>query len=99
MGKFLVECPDCGSYVELGTGLFDKKKVTCVCGKVLTTKEHQFASKVCPHCGNKMDVKERVENLPEVILYKEPKLIAVFKRCFRCRFFFAKWFIRKENNR
>lgn len=54
MGKFLVECPDCGSYVELGTGLFEKKKVTCACGKVLTTKENRYASKVCPHCGNKV---------------------------------------------
>lgn len=52
MSKFVIECPDCGSYVEVGTGLFAKKKVKCACGRVINASTDKMTSKVCPHCGN-----------------------------------------------
>ncbi len=52
MAKFVIACPDCGSYVEIGTGLFAKKTVKCSCGKLINAKDNLLASKVCPHCGN-----------------------------------------------
>lgn len=52
MAKYVIECPDCGSYVEVGTGLFAKKKVKCTCGHVINTTTDKMTSKVCPHCGN-----------------------------------------------
>lgn len=52
MSKFVIECPDCGSYVEVGTGLFSKKKVKCTCGHVINANTDKMTSKVCPHCGN-----------------------------------------------
>lgn len=52
MSKFVIECPDCGCYVEVGTGLFAKKKVKCACGHVINANRDKMISKVCPHCGN-----------------------------------------------
>ena len=52
MSKYVIECPDCGSYVEVGTGLFAKKKVKCTCGHVINANTDKMTSKVCPHCGN-----------------------------------------------
>lgn len=52
MSKFVIECPDCGSYVEVGTGLFAKKKVKCTCGHVINASTDKMTSKACPHCGN-----------------------------------------------
>lgn len=52
MGKFVIECPDCGSYVEVKTGFFAKKSVKCACGKIIDTKGDMLSSKVCPYCGN-----------------------------------------------
>lgn len=52
MSKFVIECPDCGSYVEVGTGLFAKKKVKCTCGHIINANTDKMTSKVCPHCGN-----------------------------------------------
>lgn len=52
MAKFVIECPDCGSYLELGTGLFAKKTVKCSCGRIINSKDDMLSSKVCPHCGN-----------------------------------------------
>ena len=52
MGKFVIECPNCGRYVEAKTGFFAKKKIDCVCGHTINVKTEKFASKVCAHCGN-----------------------------------------------
>lgn len=52
MSKFIIECPDCGSYVEAGTGLFAKKRIKCTCGHVIDVNREKMTSKVCPHCGN-----------------------------------------------
>lgn len=50
--KFVIQCPDCGRYVEAQTGLFAKKTVKCSCGRVINAKDDMLSSKVCPHCGN-----------------------------------------------
>ena len=52
----------------------------------------------CPKCGDKLKEFERVENLPDVVLYKKPKIMAVFKWCLKCKYFFARWF-RKDRER
>ena len=52
MSKYVIECPDCGSYVEFGTGLFAKKRVKCACGRVIDANTDKMTSKTCPHCGN-----------------------------------------------
>lgn len=52
MAKYVIKCPDCGSYVEVGTGLFAKKKVKCTCGHIINASTDKMTSKVCPHCGN-----------------------------------------------
>ena len=60
MGKFVIKCPDCGSYVEMSTGLFAKKEVKCSCGKIISAKEDLLLSKVCPHCGNNVMYDQRL---------------------------------------
>lgn len=52
MSKFVIECSACGRYVEVGTGLFAKKRVKCTCGHTINANVEKMASKVCPHCGN-----------------------------------------------
>lgn len=52
MPKYVIGCPDCGSYVELRTGLFAKKKVNCTCGRVINANTDKMTTKVCSHCGN-----------------------------------------------
>jgi len=52
MSKYVIECPDCGSYVEIGTGLFAKKKVKCTCGHIINASTDKMTTKECPHCGN-----------------------------------------------
>lgn len=52
----------------------------------------------CPKCGKKMNKVERVENLSDVVLNKQPRLMAVFKWCRNCGVFFARWF-RKDRER
>lgn len=55
MGKCVLECPQCGSYVEASNGffgMFASKSVNCSCGYVINVKAERMASKECPHCGN-----------------------------------------------
>ena len=52
MSKFVIECSECGRYVEVATGLFAKKKVKCACGHVINANSEKMISKLCPHCGN-----------------------------------------------
>lgn len=53
----------------------------------------------CPKCGNKLDVKEDIDNLPEVVLFGRPTMMSLFKQCTKCKYFFAKWFLKKEKTR
>lgn len=52
----------------------------------------------CPKCGNELETTERVDNLPDVVLHKQPMLVSIFKRCFNCKWFFWKFF-RKDRER
>ena len=52
MSKFVMECPNCGKYVEAKTGFFAKKHIDCACGYTLHVKTDKLTSRVCPHCGN-----------------------------------------------
>ncbi len=52
MGKFVIECPQCGKFAEASTGFFAKKKIECTCGYIINVRTDKMTSKVCPHCGN-----------------------------------------------
>lgn len=52
MAKFVIECPNCQSYVRVSNGLFAKKQITCRCGQQIDIQSNRMMSRVCPHCGN-----------------------------------------------
>ena len=52
MGKFVIECPNCGRYAEAKKGFFAKKKIECSCGYIIDVRTDKMASRTCPHCGN-----------------------------------------------
>ena len=52
MAKFMMECPNCGKFVEASTGWFAKKKIDCPCGYTINVKTDKVTSKVCASCGN-----------------------------------------------
>ena len=52
--SFVIQCPDCGKYVEAQIGLFAKKTVKCSCGREIDVKKDKMSTKVCPHCGNEV---------------------------------------------
>ncbi len=54
MKKFVITCPECGSYVEASTGVFAKKKVVCACGCEIDVNQTKMSKKKCPHCGNEV---------------------------------------------
>ena len=54
MAKFVMECPNCGKYVEASTGFFAKKTVNCSCGYVIRVKTDKMTSRTCPHCKNEV---------------------------------------------
>ena len=52
MAKFVMECPNCGRYVQARTGFFARKKIDCACGYTIDVRTDRLASRTCPHCGN-----------------------------------------------
>lgn len=52
MSKYLLECPSCGRYLEIATGVFAKKTVKCACGNKMRVDRERMDAKVCPRCGN-----------------------------------------------
>ena len=52
MSKFVMECPNCGKYVEAKTGFFARKKIDCTCGYTIDVRTDKLTSRVCAHCGN-----------------------------------------------
>ena len=52
MSKFVMECPNCGKYVEAKTGLFARKKIDCACGYTIDVRTDKLTSRTCAHCGN-----------------------------------------------
>ena len=51
MAKFVIECPECGRYVEAKNGLF-AKSINCYCGHLINIRTEKMTSRICPHCGN-----------------------------------------------
>ena len=52
MAKFVMECPNCGKYVQARTGFFARKKIDCTGGYTIDVKLDKLSSRTCPHCGN-----------------------------------------------
>ena len=52
MSKFVMECPNCGKYVEAKTGFFARKKIDCDCGHTINVRTERMVTRECPHCGN-----------------------------------------------
>ena len=52
--SFVIQCPDCGRYVEAQIGFFAKKTVKCSCGREINVKTDKMTTKICPHCGNEV---------------------------------------------
>ena len=52
MGKFIIQCPQCGRANQAKTGWFAKKQVECLCGYSINVKTEKLASYVCNSCGN-----------------------------------------------
>ena len=52
MSKFVMECPNCGKYVDAKTGFFARKKIDCTCGYTIDVRTDKLTSRVCAHCGN-----------------------------------------------
>lgn len=52
MGKFALECPNCGRYVQASTNIFAKNKIDCSCGYTINVKTDRLSTLICPHCGN-----------------------------------------------
>lgn len=51
MGKFVIECPQCGRCTEASTGFFARRKIDCACGYTIHVKTDKMSSKLCPSCG------------------------------------------------
>lgn len=54
MARFVIECPQCGNYVEAKTGFFAKKSVACGCGHTFEVKTNRMSLRKCAHCGNEV---------------------------------------------
>ena len=54
MSKFVMECPNCGKYVEAKTGFFARKKIDCACGYTIDVRTDKLTSRTCAHCGNEV---------------------------------------------
>lgn len=59
MAKFVMECPNCGNYVEASSGLFGtgflaKKSVTCSCKHTFEVKPNKLTTRTCVKCGNQV---------------------------------------------
>ncbi len=52
MAKFVMECPNCGKYVEAKTGFFARKKIDCTCGHTIDVRLDKLTGRRCAHCGN-----------------------------------------------
>lgn len=52
MSKFIMECPNCGRYIEAKTGFFARKRIDCTCGYTIDVPTDKLTSRTCTHCGN-----------------------------------------------
>ncbi len=56
MGKFIMECPNCGGYVQVSDSILAKKKISCACGYVINVKTDRITIRKCSNCGNNVVV-------------------------------------------
>ena len=55
MAKFIMECPRCKKAIEVSTGFFAKKEITCPdCQKKINIALEKLAEETCPRCGGKV---------------------------------------------
>ena len=52
MSRFVIECPNCGKYVEASTGFFARRSIDCSCGYRIRVRTYKMTTRVCPHCSN-----------------------------------------------
>ena len=72
MSKFVIECPNCGKYVEAHTGFFAKKKIDCKCGHAINVKTEKLSSRQCPNCGNVVVYDQSKGNKAKCPVCQEP---------------------------
>ena len=72
MAKFVMECPNCGKYVEARTGFFARKKIDCVCGYTINVKTDSLSSRECTNCGNIVVFAQRKGDKAICPVCKEP---------------------------
>ena len=72
MSKFVMECPNCGNYVEAKKGFFAKKKLDCACGFTIDVKTDKMTSRACPHCGNEVVFDQSKGSSAKCPVCKEP---------------------------
>ena len=63
MAKFVMECPNCGKYVQARTGFFAKKKIDCACGYTINVRTDKLASRTCTHCGIGRELMKKAHEL------------------------------------
>ncbi|MCH5180477.1 MAG: SPFH domain-containing protein [Erysipelotrichales bacterium] len=52
MGKFIIECPNCGAPNQASDSFFSKNIIKCKCGHLINVKKDIMKSMTCPHCKN-----------------------------------------------
>lgn len=50
MGKFFIECPQCGRMNQASTSLFSKKVIKCYCGNAIDIKASRATTRICSKC-------------------------------------------------
>ena len=71
MGKFVIACPNCGTYHIASTSIFSKKYIECSCGYNINIKRDRMTTKECPHCKNVVAF-DQAEKHPICPVCKEP---------------------------
>lgn len=72
MGKFAIECSQCGNYVMAYNGIrgLVQNKITCNCGNEINVRAERLTSVVCPHCNNTV-IYDQGKKIPKCPVCKE----------------------------
>lgn len=54
MSKFVVTCPNCGKKYQVGSGVFSRKTISCLCGKIIDVSSEKLKTMICPNCGQEV---------------------------------------------